>query len=755
MEKGKFSQPRPYRDEERQIEEAFRQITETNSSPRRPIKVIKDAAAEVRGEPLKDTVQIPRELLENLADLPPQPAEEPIEESIFREIERNYPDPELSGTRPVPQMPVRRTTDKLPPFPEIPEEDFEPEEDYEPEEEEASPESFSESAFVFFQRYSKWILSGTFVFALVLLFGVISIFASGGSRNKSDDRILSNVMVAGVNVGGMTQPEAIRAVKQATANTYTRQDMVVNISGTQIILSPKDTGAQLDVKAAVAAAYDYGRTGTQEQQAQAQADSLKGNHTVGLLPYLNLDKSFIRLVLESTAGDSGSTLTQATYGLEGNYPSLSVLNFDPASAQTLVLTMGTPGVSFDVDDVYDQILDAYSLHIFEVNITDVQPAVEPDPVDLEAIYQELYVEPVNDTLNMQTFETIPGSYGYEFDLEAAQKIVDTAQYGQVLRIPMVFIAPELLEDTVLFQDIMGEYQTKVSGSKELISNIQLACNAINGVVLQPGELFSFNTVVGEPTEKRGYAYAPVFQGGEQIWIPGGGISQSATTLYCAALLADMEIVSRVNHDMPVNYVDMGLDAYVGWNQADLKFRNNSTYPVQIKAAVSGGYVTVQIMGTDKRDYFVKLDHSVTNVYEPEYQYEDYPHDNAQGYRDGDVIEEGYTSYTAKTYKVKYSRSTGKKISSDYETTSRYPGRDHLIARVAPPETTVPEATVPETTVPETIVPETTVPETEPIQTEATESSNNSDMEEPLTGDSGAAESNSDTGNPEIHEEAAA
>jgi len=740
MEKGKFSQPRPYRDEERQIEEAFRQITEYNSSPRRPIKTIKDAAADVRREPVQDTVQIPRELLEGVADLSPQPTEEPIEESIFREIEKTYPDPEPPKIRPVPQPAVRRSREDLLPFPEIPDEDFAPEEESVP------PESFSESAFAFFQKYSKWILSGVFIFALVLLFGVISIFASGGSTNKADDRILNNVMVAGVNVGGMTQQEAIQAVRQATANTYTRQDMVVNISGTQILLSPKDTGAQLDVKAAVEAAYHYGRTGTQEQQAQAQADSLKGNHTIGLLPYLKLDKDFIRLVLESTAGDSGSTLTQATYGLEGSYPSLSVLNFDPASAQTLVLTMGTPGVSFDVDDAYDQILDAYSLHVFEVNITDVQPAIEPDPVDLEAIYQELYVEPVNDTLNMQTFETIPGSYGYEFDLEAAQKIVDTAQYGQIIRIPMVFIAPELLEDTVLFQDIMGEYQTKVSGNNDLINNIQLACNAINGTVLQPGELFSFNTIVGEPTEKKGFVYAPVFLGGEQIWIPGGGISQSATTLYCAALLADMEIVSRVNHDMPVSYVDMGLDAYVSWNQADLKFRNNSTYPVQIKAAVSGSYVTIQILGTDKRDYFVKLDHSVTNVYEPENQYEDYPHDNENGYKDGDVIEEGYAGYTAKTYKVKYSRSTGRKISSDYEATSRYAGRDHLIARVAPPETTVPETTVPETT-----VPETTVPETESIQTEATESVNDSDAQQSPSDDSGDTQYNSDTVDPETDE----
>ena len=183
----------------------------------------------------------------------------------------------------------------------------------------------------------------------------------------------------------------------------------------------------------------------------------------------------------------------------------------------------------------------------------------------------------------------------------------------------------------------------------------------------------------------------------------------------------MEIVSRVNHDIPVNYVDMGLDAYVGWNQADLKFRNNSTYPVQIKAAVSSGYVTVQIMGTDKRDYFVKLDHSVTNVHEPVYQYEDYSHDNEQGYRDGDVIEEGSAGYMIKTYKVKYDRKTARELSRDFLTNSQYPAVDRIVARVeAPPETEPPTEppTLPPVTVPPVTEPPVTVPPvTEPPVTE--------------------------------------
>lgn len=708
MEKGKFSQPRPYRDEDRQIEEAFRQVTEKSAVPRRPIKTLKDVS-QVLERNTEDTVMmparevIPEQLLEEIPPEPaapiPEPVEEPIEDTISREIEKSYPAPEPAPENvpvSVPQAPV--------PFPEIPEE----EEDEEFEEDE--PAGILESAYAFFQTHRKWVLTGVFAAALVLILTVIAVFTAGISHNE-EERILDNVMVAGVNVGGMTRSEAVRAVKQAVGSAYTRQDMVIYIAGTEIRLSPEGTGASLDIEAAVEAAYTYGHTGTEEEREQAALDSLTGNHTIGLLPYLQLDKDFIRQVLENHAGDSGSTLTQPTYGLEGDYPSLSTEDFDPAAAQTLVLTMGTPGVSFDVDAVYDQVLDAYSLYIFEVHVTDVQPAQEPDPVDLQAIYEEYYVAPVNDSINMQTFETIPGSYGYEFDLEAARVQVESAQYGQVIRIPMVFIAPEMLDGEVLFRDILGEYQTRLPGGSSWSTNVKLACQAIDGTVLQPGETFSFNQTVGQPSSSRGYKKAAVATAAGEEEILGGGISQGASTLYCAVLLADLEVVSRSNHDIPVEYVDYGLDAEVSWGGADLKFRNNTNAPIRISAAVSGSYVTIQLLGTDERDYFIKLDHSVTDVAEPSVRYQDFPHNNPEGHLDGDVLRRGRDGCTVKTYKIKYSRSTGKQLSRDYEATSRYPAVDMLVARVAPPETTVPETTVPETTVPETTVPETTVPET--------------------------------------------
>ena len=140
----------------------------------------------------------------------------------------------------------------------------------------------------------------------------------------------------------------------------------------------------------------------------------------------------------------------ANYGLEGKQPELGADKFDAsAPCQTLVITMGTPGIGFDVDDVYNRILDAYSLHVFLVTVEDIEPTAEPDPVDLMAIYEEFYIAPVDAKVDLRTYEVIPGSYGYGFDLEAAQKLVDQADYGEEVRIPMETIEPELTIDRAL------------------------------------------------------------------------------------------------------------------------------------------------------------------------------------------------------------------------------------------------------------------------------------------------------------------
>ena len=124
-------------------------------------------------------------------------------------------------------------------------------------------------------------------------------------------------------------------------------------------------------------------------------------------------------------------------------------------------------------------------------------------------------------------------------------------------------------------------------------------------MLNPGETFSYNATLGERTTGKGYKSAPAYSGDDLVNQVGGGICQVSSTLYCSTLLADLENVSRTNHRIPVNYINYGMDATVSWRSPDFKFRNNTNYPIQLEASVSGGYVNVQILGTDEKDYYVK------------------------------------------------------------------------------------------------------------------------------------------------------
>ena len=702
MSEGKFSQPRPHRDEERQIEESFRQLTEDKSRRRK-----KEYTVE---ETIQKTVQ---KISEQEVSLPEETGL-PFECSARLEQTVQMPAEQQPPRRPVPQAQPRPRTPQYDLIPQDLDAVFEgskqdPEEIV-PEEE---PDFIDKLMHLgdFFRKHQTPVILGICGTAVVLILLFVSLFFTG-SKHQEDTVLVGNIYIADVNINGMTKEEAVAAVKEVTDSTYRYKDMVVDLGTAQLTLSPKDTGAQLDAKAAVEAAFAL--TPSQEPQY------------IALLPYLQLHTDYIYEALSAYAQDTGSTLTQTSYGLEGNEPALSADQFNENTpTQTLVIIMGTPGVGFDAKNVYEKVLDAYSLHQFQVTVENVESLGQPDPIDLEAIYEEFYIEPVNASINLQTFETKAGSYGYGFDLEEAKKLVEKAQYGEVLRIPMEYIAPEILDNDAFFKDTLGEYQTRGTGDDNRNKNLQLACNAIHGTVLNPGESLSFRSSMNKVGNFR---TAPEDTGLEEV--ERGGITQVASTLYYAALMSDLNIASRSTHAYLPSFIDYGLDA-----AADLKISNSTGYPIRIDAQYEGGYVKVAIAGTEERNYYVMLESSISSSTAAKTVYEDFPYDNDEGYEDGDVIEEGSAGYLVKSYKIKYDRKTGKELSRDFITNSQYPAVDRIVARVEEPETeppteapteapTLPPTTVPPTTVPPTTVPPTTAPPTEaptqpPETTEAT------------------------------------
>ncbi len=681
MASGKFSQPRPHRDEERQIEESFRQLTADKNRRRKKAYTVEEEIQNTVREISDPEVSLSRE------------SGLPFEHSTRLEQTAQVPLDQLPPRQPAMPPQHAQRTQRAPTYDLIPEDLDTFFDAQEPVEETAYPEE--EPDFIdklmnlgnFFRNHQTPIILGLCGSAVLLILLFVSIFFLGG---KQDDHtaLAGNVSIAGVNISGMTKQQAMAAVAEVTDTTYRYNDMVVDLGTTQLLLTPKETGAQLDVKAAVEAAFAL--NDSQEQQF------------VALLPYLQLNTDYIYGTLQSYAADTGSTLTQTTYGLEGDEPELSADKFqENAPTQTLIITMGTPGIGFDAKETYEKVLDAYSLHQFLVEVEQVESVSEPEPIDLEAIYEEFYIEPVNASVNLQNFQTQSGSYGYDFDLEAAQKLVDQAQNGDVLRIPMRYIAPEILNADAFFNDSLGQHQTRGTNNDNRNKNLQLACAALNGTVLNPGESLSFSNMLKNIS---GFRVAPEDTGREEVL--QGGVTQVASTLYYAALLSDLNVSSRSNHDYLPSYIDYGLDATDG-----LKVVNSTGYPIRIDAAYTGGYVKVEILGTEERNYYVMLESSISSSIPSETVYEDYPYDNDEGYEDGDVIEEGSAGYLVKSYQVKYDRQTGRELSRDFITNSQYAAVDRVVARVEEP----PVETEPPTTEAPTLPP-TEAPTEAPTET---------------------------------------
>jgi vancomycin resistance protein YoaR len=148
----------------------------------------------------------------------------------------------------------------------------------------------------------------------------------------------------------------------------------------------------------------------------------------------------------------------------------------------------------------------------------------------------------------------------------------------------------------------SEFSTDYASSTiQRKENINLAFSKINGTVLNSGEEFSFNAVVGERTAENGFKEAKVILAGEYENGIGGGVCQASTTLYNAVIRAGLDVMEVNPHSMPASYVPLSLDAMVSWGYSDLKFVNNTDGPLFIKTLTDGSKLTATIYGNTLKE----------------------------------------------------------------------------------------------------------------------------------------------------------
>lgn len=184
------------------------------------------------------------------------------------------------------------------------------------------------------------------------------------------------------------------------------------------------------------------------------------------------------------------------------------------------------------------------------------------------------------------------------------KLVDSLKNVRALDktivLPLEDNPPNVSLETIkgIDEAVIGSYKTTFNASVQGRSiNIALSANAINQIVLGPGDRFYYNLVVGERTVERGYQTAKEIVNGEFVDGIGGGICQTSSTLYNAVVNAGLEILEVHSHSRSVGYVPVGKDATVSWGGPDFKFMNNKDYPVMIKTIVNNGSIEIQVLAS--------------------------------------------------------------------------------------------------------------------------------------------------------------
>lgn len=184
----------------------------------------------------------------------------------------------------------------------------------------------------------------------------------------------------------------------------------------------------------------------------------------------------------------------------------------------------------------------------------------------------------------------------------------------IAELPSQEILPEIgLADLQANLGLVSEATTYLTNSSaNRNTNISLICKALNGLVLQPGEQFSFNGYIGERTAEKGYKEAGGITDGILIQQLGGGICQPNTTLCQAVLKADLQIDERHAHSWPSAYTKIGLDATVSWKGPDFKFTNSTEYPIAIVGWNNSKKVVFQVYGRKlETGVTIELDSKIT------------------------------------------------------------------------------------------------------------------------------------------------
>ena len=426
-------------------------------------------------------------------------------------------------------------------------------------------------------------------------------FLGLGIYVRADAAILPNISIAdaAVDITGLSRDQAINAlIESGFEERGKKAEVTVEFpDGSALTITGADAGFHFSARQAVDEAETYGHGDGFFRDAITYLRHNMGGAGADITVDAEINADYIR-----------NRVYLFTDSYNEELENSEALVYE----DKIVVLKGAGQVSINGDEIYELMAEALFQSMEEsrpIKLTYDLPPSDTDSAELWSVRQSILTYPLSAYYDPDTDSITESVMGVDFSFGAAKKLLDGTPTGKTATIAITTTQPEITREyleQLLFRDIIGECVTNIGGSANRLNNIQLATAAVNGYVVQPGEEFSFNNIVGKRTPERGFKAAPAFSNGETVLAIGGGICQVSSTIYSSIKDTDILVTERRAHGQPVSYLPRGRDATVSWGQIDFKFVNNTMYPIRIEAEEENRVLSVKLYGTITDDGFVQM-----------------------------------------------------------------------------------------------------------------------------------------------------
>lgn len=490
----------------------------------------------------------------------------------------------------------------------------------------------------------KFLTSKNLIIAVALLLAALVLMASGLAYYDAyhSAKVTSGVELNSMIVGGKTEEELSLLLD-------------LEISKPKIIqVAVSDQTLELDLNSA-------GFSIDKEQTMETIRNTGKNNFWAALKARL-----FRTPVTATVVSDPEMfTTVLETLLTEKN---LNARKFDyTIEEQVATIALKSDVISYDSKKLYDDIIATYP-ELSPTYTMEQMTSAPPKPEEIKAV---INVPVMDARIEKQDGKTrvIPHQVGLAVDEEVLLAKLNAGETE--FQVPLTVLKPKVYTDDLADDAFPNRLATFTTHYKEAevsrSANVKLAAKKVNGTVLNPGDIFSFNKVVGKRSYENGFKDAKIFLSDKVVDGTGGGICQVSSTIYPAALYADLKIVERRNHNFVVSYAKAGIDATVVYGSIDFKFQNSLENPIRIKASAVNGNMTVEIWGTKENNNTVELttEHLGTTPRGIKYVYNE-----ALQPGEEKVTQSGYDGVKARAYRI-VRDANGNKIRTDNLGVSNY------------------------------------------------------------------------------------